>query len=165
MHSFQSVFHCLQNCRLKYFPPSHGLVKKKTEENNVINQVSVSSLRVLCWNWLFWSRILTLPSAEFPRLVPSCRSPPWRGTWVKQVRSTRWRWSACRSRWTSWRRICLSFGSTCSATRPTTSSFCASNRTWSWRSPPTGACWRERKRECFNPETKITSSPCLWIII
>lgn len=72
----------------------------------------------------------------------------WRVTWVRLDKNTAMRWSDCRLPWPSWRTTYPSCVWTCSATKPTTSSSCASSRTWRWRSQPTGDCWRERRREC-----------------
>lgn len=87
----------------------------------------------------------------------------WRATWPRLGRSTRRRWSGCRRRWASLRTTCRSFGWTCSATRPTTSSCCASSRTWRWRSPLTGACWKGRRRTFAptdRPTVNVTLNGC-----
>lgn len=94
--------------------------------------------------------VLQLQHHDCTLTIWPCRWRLWRVTWERQGRSMLWKWSVCRPHSTNWRKTCPSFGWTCSATRPITSSCCASNRTLSWRSRPTGGCWRERTRECLS---------------
>ncbi len=75
----------------------------------------------------------------------------WRGTSERRIRSTLLRSSIFRARSHSWRTNSHTCAWTCNGSKPITSSYCVSNRIWSWRSPPTGGCWMERT--CKNTES------------
>lgn len=92
-----------------------------------------------------WASVVRPAIACHHHDPPADRWECWRETWEKRGTSTRWRWTVFRPRCPTWRTSCLSCAWTCNATRPSTNSCCASSRTWRWRSPPTGGCWRERK--------------------